>query len=207
MKKLVCVKDIEKANKEGKKVVEIDLDTIVTPLAKDTAKLYGIEITTVSKTIKVEDYPKEDVDLDMIFKVFKSIMDKGLLPEILNLLSNRPYVAETDCTGFKLIRGNTVKFKKLDSSNENTKIVYQELTSSKDSMVKTGLLNIENTNYNWEIEYEQVFYVIEGKLTININEKTYTVYPGDILNIPSGSEINLASSDKARLFYSTYLYK
>lgn len=49
MKRLICVKDIEALNSEGKKVFYIDNDTIITPSAKDAAKSSGIEFSHEAK--------------------------------------------------------------------------------------------------------------------------------------------------------------
>ena len=207
MKKLICAKDIEIAKEQGQKVFYIDSNTIVTPLAEDAAKINEIEISTKKDNFKVENSFKDDIDMDMVYKIFKMIMDKGLLSEMLELLSNKPYDAETDSGGLKLIRGNTVKFKGLETKNPNAKVFYQELISNKDSSVNTGFLNIDNSGFDWEVTCEEIYYIIDGNVVIHINGNTFTAYPGDVLYIPTGSKITLASSDKAKLFYTTYLDK
>lgn len=205
MKKLICAKDIEIAKEQGQKVFYIDSNTIVTPLAEDAAKINEIEISTRKNDFKVENYSKDDID--MVYKTFKTLMDKGLLSEMLELLSDKPYDAETDSGGLKLIRGNTVKFKKLETKNPNAKVFYQELISNKDSSINTGFLNIDKSQFDWEVNCEEVYYIIDGNVVIHINGNKFTAYPGDILYIPTGSKITLASSDKAKLFYTTYLDK
>ncbi len=207
MKKLICAKDIEIAKEQGKKVFYIDSNTIVTPLAEDAAKINEIEISTRSDNSEVQNISKDDIDMDLVYKIFKTMMDKGLLTEMLDLLSNKPYDAETDFGGLKLIRGNTVKYKNLETENPNAKVFYQELISNKDSSVNTGFLNIDNSKFDWEVTCEEVYYVIDGNVVIHINENIFTAYSGDVLYIPTGSKITLASSDKAKLFYTTYLDK
>lgn len=207
MKKLICAKDIEIAKEQGQKIFYIDSNTIVTPLAEDAAKINDIEISTRETSYKVENSSKDDIDMDMVYNLFKILKDKGLLSEMLELLSNKPYEAETDSGGLKLIRGNTVRFKKLETKNPNAKVFYQELISNKDSSVNNGFLNIDNSTFDWEVTCEETYYIIEGDVMININGNTFTAYPGDVLYIPAGSKITLVSSDKAKLFYTTYLDK
>ena len=43
MKKLICTKEVEEAEKQGQKVIYIDENTLVTPAAKDAAINAGIE--------------------------------------------------------------------------------------------------------------------------------------------------------------------
>ena len=48
MKKLICAKEVETLQKQGKTIFYIDCDTIVTPSAKDAAKAAGIKFSTES---------------------------------------------------------------------------------------------------------------------------------------------------------------
>lgn len=214
MKKLICAKDIETAKEEGQEVFYVDWDTIITPLAKDAAITYGIEISKRAKTCNTNSSKEGtshsgkvfdgEIDKDVIYKFFKTLMDKGLLNEVLDLLSEKPYVFESDCGGLKLVRGNSVKFDAFDTGNPNDKVLYQELIGKDNSSMSAGFLTIDHSNFNWELDYEEIDYVIEGTLTVTINGKTFTAYPGDVLYVPSGSKVVWGSPDKAKLFYIAY---
>jgi ethanolamine utilization protein EutQ len=146
------------------------------------------------------------MDNEMLLTFFKTMMDKGLLQEMLNCLNkpNAPYSFESDKGGLKVVRGNTVKMDVFDTGNPNAKAYYQELVSKEESKMSAGFLTIENSRFDWELTYEEIDYVIEGTLTVEINGKTYTAYPGDVLFVPSGSKVVWGSPDKARVFYTTY---
>ncbi len=219
MKKLICVKDVEALVKQGQKIFYIDSNVIITPSAKDVAKANGIEFSTEAPVCEVQTpvcdvKPSEaakvcgnDMDSEVVFKVFKTMMEKGLLQEMFNCFNsqkNTPYVAESDCGGLKVVRGNTVKMDVFDTGNPNAKAYYQELVSKDESKMSAGFLTIENSRFDWELTYEEIDYVIEGTLTIEINGKTFTAYPGDVLFVPSGSKVVWGSPDKARVFYTTY---
>jgi len=208
MKKLISVKDVEDLDKQGKKVFYIDSNTIITPSAKDTAELCGIKFSFetnccegVSGSEKACD---GEIDSNMIYTVLKTMLDKGLLKGMMDSDPNQPYLAERDSGGLKLVRGNTVKFDYFDTGNQNNKVYYQELISKDDSKMSAGFLTIEKSSFEWELYYEEIDYVIEGTLTITINGKTFTAYPGDVLFVPSGSKVVWGSPDKARIFYTTY---
>jgi len=209
MKKLICVKDVEALDKQGKKVCYIDSNTIVTPSAKDTAKVCGIEFSYESdicegKASEPEKACGGEVDSNMIYAVLKTMLDKGLLKGMFDAAPDQPYVAERDNGGLKLVRGNTVKFDYFDTGNPDNKVYYQELVSKEDSKMSAGFLTIEKSSFEWELCYEELDYVIEGTLTITIDGKTFTAYPGDVLFVPSGSKVVWGSPDKARIFYATY---
>lgn len=224
MKRLICVKDIEDFIKSGKKEFYDDGNMIITPAAKDAAKINNIIFTNespVSKAknesvLKVAEVEKcndtcktisDNIDTETIIKVFKAIAEKGLMKEILSSLSNiqsLPYQAEKDVSGLKVIRGNTVKMDVFDVGDPNVKAYFQELVSKDESKISAGFLTIENSRFEWELTYEEIDFVIEGILTIEINGKTFVAYPGDVLFVPSGSKVVWGSPTKAKVFYATY---
>ncbi|MBN1070842.1 DUF861 domain-containing protein [Clostridium botulinum] len=212
MKKLICIKDIEALIKQGETKFYVDDNVIITPSAKDLAKANGIVFSTEAPKCEVQhsEIPKvcaDGMDSEMLLSFFKSMMEKGLLQEMLNCLKkdkDMPYVSECDSGGLKVVRGNTVKMDVFDTGNPNAKAYYQELVSKNESKMSAGFLVIENSKFDWELTYEEIDYVIEGTLTIEINGKTFTAYPGDVLFVPSGSKVVWGSPDKARVFYSTY---
>ncbi|PEQ85612.1 ethanolamine utilization protein EutQ [Bacillus sp. AFS006103] len=209
MKKLICVKDVEAVEKQGQKVLYINCKTIITPAAKDAAKVFGIEFSTEQKSSeselsKLENSSSGKIDSQMIYTVLKALSDKGLLKGLVENLPTAPYMAERDGGGLKLIRGNSVKFDVFDTGNPANKVFYQELISKDESSMSAGFLTIEKSSFEWELTYEEIDYVIEGTVTVSINGKTYTAYPGDVLYVPSGSKVVWGSPDKAKIFYTTY---
>ena len=209
MKKLICVKDVEAVEKQGQKVLYINCKTIITPAAKDAAKVFGIEFSTEQKSSESElsnlaNSNSGEIDSQMIYTMLKALSDKGLLKGLLESLPTAPYMAERDGGGLKLIRGNSVKFDVFDTGNPANKVFYQELISKDESSMSAGFLTIEKSSFEWELTYEEIDYVIEGTVTVSINGKTYTAYPGDVLYVPSGSKVVWGSPDKAKIFYTTY---
>jgi len=212
MKKLICAKDVEALILKGEKTLYVDGNEIITPSAQDLAKNNGIVFTAAAPAPKVQDLgvnktPSIDnIDSEMLLNFFRKMMDKGLLEEMLQCLKqkNLPFEAECDPNGLKVVRGNTVKMDVFDTGNPNAKAYFQELVSKKESKMSAGFLVIENSKFDWELTYEEIDYVIEGTLTVEINGKTYTAYPGDVLFVPSGSKVVWGSPDKARVFYTTY---
>lgn len=186
----------------------IDNHTIITPAAKDTAEIYGIAFSFNNKESEIKPSQPEasggEIDSNMIYTVLKAIMEKGLLKELLENIPELPYLAERDSGGFKLVRGSSIKYDTFDTGNPNNKVFYQELISKEDSSMSAGFLTIEESSFEWELGYEEIDYVIEGTLTITINGKEFTAYPGDVIYVPSGSKVIWGSPDKAKLFYTTY---
>ncbi|MDR0880862.1 MAG: cupin domain-containing protein [Clostridioides sp.] len=207
MKQLICAKDIEEVIAKGENKFYVSDDTIITPSAKDAARLNGIEFTTEPE-VKVASpvLNTGGVDNEALLNLIKTMMNKGLLQDMIQALgkNNLPYDVDADPTGLKVVRGNSVKMDVFDTGNPSNKVYFQELVSKDESKMSAGFLTIENSRFDWELTYEEIDYVIEGTLTVEINGKTYTAYPGDVLFVPSGSNVVWGSPDKARLFYTTY---
>ncbi len=201
MKQLVCERDIEKLNTEGKKVFYVEDGSIITPSARDAAEAFGITFCN-----KAEEQAKApaafsamDIDSEKIYMVLKTLMEKGMLNDIL-----KPYESESHGNGLKVVRGSSVKMDVFDTGDPSVKAYYQELVSKEESHISAGFLVIDHSSFEWELTYEEIDYVIEGTLTVTIDGKTYTAKAGDVLFVPSGSKVIWSSPDKARIFYATY---
>lgn len=210
MKKLVCAKDVEALKNEGKKVFYIDGDTIITPSAKDTAKACGIEFSNASHTCveNVSEMVKTcegGIDSDMIYHVLKTMLEKGLLKGMFDSASDLPYIAERDCGGLKIVRGNTVRYEVLDTGNPADKVFYQEIINADDGCsMNAGFITIEGCNFDWDVACEELYHVVEGTLTVTVNGKVYTAKPGDSVFFPKGAKVTFGSPDKMKAFYATY---
>jgi len=201
MKQLICAKDIELLNAGGKKVCYVENGSIITPSAKDAADTFGIKFCD-----KEEEQPQAltgltgmDIDSEKIYMVLKALMEKGMLNDIF-----KPYESESHGNGLKVVRGSSVKMDVFDTGDPSVKAYYQELINKEESHMSAGFLVIDHSEFEWELTYEEIDYVIEGTLTVTIDGKTYTAKAGDVLFVPSGSKVIWGSPDKARVFYATY---
>ena len=200
MKNLICAKEIEKLREEGKTVCYVDDNTILTPSAKDAADNYGIQIRTRAEACEsAAGTGTGALDSAQIYQVLKVLMERGLLDGLL-----KPYDSESHANGLKVVRGNTVKMDVFDTGNPNATAYFQELVSKEESHISAGFLVIDHSDFEWELTYEEIDYVIEGTLTVTIDGKQYTAHAGDVLFVPSGSKVIWGSPDKARIFYATY---
>ena len=174
MKRLICANDMETFVSSGEKTFFIEDDVILTPSAKDIEKNNGIEFTTK----KINQREIENLDGEKVLDIFKAMINEGLLQEMLKTLTNAnasKFNAECDKSGLKVVRGNSVKMDVFDTGNPDANVHFQELVNKDDSKMSAGLLTIEDSKFEWELTYEEIDYVIEGTLTVEINGKTYTV--------------------------------
>ncbi len=223
MKKLICAKEVEAVLKEGKKVLYIDCDTIVTPAARDAAKNSGVEITTEAPAAPVvvaaaapaacceTAVPAATacdggIDSNMIYNVLKTMMEKGLLQGMFDASASAlPYTAEKDACGLKVVRGNSVQYEVLDTGNPADKVFYQEVINADDgSSMNAGFITIETCSFEWECACQELYHIVEGTLTVTVDGKVYTACPGDSVFFPKGAKVIFGSPNKMKAFYATY---
>ncbi|MFV0515816.1 MAG: cupin domain-containing protein [Aminipila sp.] len=221
MKKLICAKDVETLQKQGQKVFYIDEDTLITPSAKDAAKSCGITFSTDAPApVCVAQTPCEaaapavaeavscngEIDANMIYTVLKTLADKGLLQGVLDCAAEKkPYLAEKDACGLKIVRGSSVQYEALDTGNPSDKVFYQEIINKDDGCsMNAGFITIENCQFDWECVCEELYHIVEGTLTVTVDGKVYTAQPGDSVFFPNGAKVAFGSPNKMKAFYATY---
>ncbi len=221
MKKLICAKEVEALEKQGQKVMYIDDNTLITPSAKDAAAACGIEFSTEAPPAPTPQAcnsaaapaaapaapAQNGIDSELIYKALTALMEKGALGDVLQQIGcEQPYIAEKDPDGLvKLVRGNTAKWDVLDTGNPADKVFYNELIGADDgSSMNAGFMTIENCSFPWDVACEEIYYVVDGTLTVEKDGKVYTAHPGDALFFQNGAKLTFGSPDKVKVFYATH---
>ena len=218
MKKLICAKEVEALEKQGQKVMYIDADTLITPSARDAAAACGITFSEeappaacCSETANTGETAaptgQNGIDSDMIYKALTALMEKGELGGVLQQLGcEQPYLAEKDPDGLvKLVRGSTAKWEVLDTGNPADKVFYNELIGADDgSSMNAGFMTIEKCKFPWDVACEEIYYVVEGTLTVEKDGRVFTAHPGDALFFQNGAKLTFGSPDKVKVFYATH---
>ena len=232
MKTLLTEKSIRDIIAQGGKTVCIDEDTIVTPAAKDVIKYEGLEVvdgsapaappvTTCSASVPAPapEAPApaaapaaggDALSSAMIYEALKKLTEQGLLQgffENQGAAAAAPYTAE-NANGFKLVRGGGIKMEVLELENpaDNGKVQYQELIGADvDSAMNAGFMTVDQCTFNWDVEPQEIYYVVEGNMTVTVDGVPHTAYPGDCLFIQKGSKVVFSSGNtRAKVFYCTY---
>ena len=204
----------------------IDEDTLITPSARDAAAVADIEFklgeppseccsAQPCETAPAQAAPAQtccapasgDVDSELIYKVLKALMEKGMLGNIMNSIGQDvPYVSESDGNGLvKLVRSNTAKWDPLDTGNPADKVFYNELIGADDgSAMNAGFMTIENCSFPWDVACQEIYYVVDGTLTVGKDGRIFTANPGDCLFFQNGAKLTFGSPNKVTVFYATH---
>lgn len=94
---------------------------------------------------------------------------------------------------------------RLDTGKAADHVYTRDLfTLSQSPRLGAGLMEMKQTTFDWTLTYDEIDYVIEGRLSIHCNGRTETAGPGEVLLIPKGSKIQFSAPDFARFLYVTY---
>lgn len=94
---------------------------------------------------------------------------------------------------------------RMDTGNPADKVWTRDLFSLEEApRLGCGLMVMEETTFPWTLNYDEMDYVIEGRLDIIINGQTVSAGPGEVIHIPKGSSIQFSVKDKARFLYFVY---
>ena len=94
---------------------------------------------------------------------------------------------------------------RMDTGNPRDRVWTRDLFTLEESpRLGCGLMVMEHTTFPWTLHYDEIDYVVEGKLSILIDGKCISAGPGEIILIPKGSSIQFSAEDKARFLYFVY---
>ena len=100
---------------------------------------------------------------------------------------------------------NVTEEHRMDTGNPADKVWTRDLFSLEEApRLGCGLMVMEETTFPWTLNYDEMDYVIEGRLDIIINGQTVSAGPGEVIHIPKGSSIQFSVKDKARFLYFVY---
>lgn len=218
MKKLICTEAVEALAKKGEKEIYLDSNTIVTPAARDAAEAHGVRFCDKPQCCGDSGAGGQSGDplsSDMIYNAMKAMAAQGMFKGMFDETSGgsgcvapvMPYQAEYDPSGFKVVRGNSVKMDVFETGvpADDGKVMYQELIGSGDkSSMNAGFMTINSCTFDWDVQCEEIYYVVSGAITVTIDGKPYTARQGDSLFIRNGSKVVFSADGMVKVFYATY---
>ena len=94
---------------------------------------------------------------------------------------------------------------RMDTGNPADRVWTRDLFTLEEApRLGCGLMVMERTTFPWTLTYDEMDYVIEGRLDIQVDGKTVSAGPGEVLYIPKDTSIQFSVRDKARFLYFVY---
>lgn len=113
-----------------------------------------------------------------------------------------------DRSGVSSVRLPTVKVSEEDRLQTGNKddIVYTKdlFTLEESPRLGCGIMEMQDTTFDWTLEYDEIDYIIEGQLDILIDGNKVSAKEGEVIFIPKGSKIEFSVTGHARFLYVTY---
>lgn len=138
-----------------------------------------------------------EVNKAMIEALVRQIVNEKLMPT--------KHVDQSGIASIQLPKINVSEEDRLDTGNPNDRVYTKDLFSLQESpRLGCGLMVMEDTTFDWKLEYDEIDYVISGRLDILIDGRKISAGPGEIILIPKGSQIQFSVTGDARFVYVTY---
>lgn len=94
---------------------------------------------------------------------------------------------------------------RMDTGNPADRVWTRDLFTLEEApRLGCGLMVMERTTFPWTLTYDEMDYVIEGRLDILVDGQTVSAGPGEVLYIPKDTSIQFSVLDKARFLYFVY---
>ncbi|WP_230398156.1 cupin domain-containing protein [Novisyntrophococcus fermenticellae] len=126
---------------------------------------------------------------------------KQVLSESAGSSPKADFVKIKDPSGILKIQTDTVKCEPFEQEGVALKDV---VTLEEAPHMGCGIMELDNTSFEWTLTYDEYDMVIEGVLEIEIDGRVLSAKPGEIIYIPKNSHIHFQTPSKTRYAYFTY---
>lgn len=134
-------------------------------------------------------------------EIIREIVEK-VIRESFGVQKSEGFDKEKDPSGIIRIKAETVK---TEPFGGQPGVSLQDIVTLEEApRMGAGIMELDNTSFEWTLSYDEYDMVIDGILEIAINGRIVTGYPGDIIYIPKDSHIHFQTPSKARFAYFVY---
>ena len=111
-----------------------------------------------------------------------------------------------DPSGIGVVKVNKMRKRvKMDTGNPKDQVTTTDLfTTQENERLGAGLMEMKETTFPWTLTYDEIDYIIEGRLEILIDGRKVVGEAGDVIMIPKGSKIQFSAPNYAKFMYFVY---
>ena len=223
-KRVIAKADIDQAHAEGRKVLHVSPNDMVTPLARDTALELGIKIvngeSASAATISSANGGNQMASEQQVEEIVKAVLAKLATPQpapfadLPGRACPTPRVYGTRPGSLKLVeipKGHEMPSFELRDKDNNLMnppeidFRLEDFVTVKDgSSVGAGFMSWQKGGFDWTLTYDEVDYVVEGIMEITYDGRTIRANKGDLVFIPAGSSIRWHTPTWVLVYYVTF---
>lgn len=94
---------------------------------------------------------------------------------------------------------------RMDTGRRGDRVYTRDLFTLEESpRMGVGVMEMTDSTFPWTLGYDEMDYVVEGRLDVLIGGERVSAGPGEVLYIPKGSEIQFSVQGHARFLYFVY---
>ena len=138
----------------------------------------------------------------------KNALEKLVRQVLLEKLGGTPAPERPAACGVRAVAVPRVEVReedRLDTGKSGDRVWTRDLFSLEEApRLGCGLMVMEKTTFPWKLTYDEMDYVIEGRLDILAGGETVSAGPGEVIHIPRGSDIQFSAKGKVRFLYFVY---
>ncbi len=94
---------------------------------------------------------------------------------------------------------------RMNTGDPGSQVYTKDLFTLQESpRLGAGIMEMTDTTFPWTLNYDEIDYVISGRLNILTGGETVAAGPGEVIYIPKGSSIQFSVTGHARFLYFVY---
>jgi ethanolamine utilization protein EutQ len=110
-----------------------------------------------------------------------------------------------DPSGIMSVRLAEVKPDPFNTGKAGDRVFLKDCVSLEESpRIGFGVMEMDHSTFKWTLNYDEVDYIIDGRLEIHIDGRVVAGNKGDVILIPKGSMIEFSAPECARFLYVVY---
>ena len=144
-----------------------------------------------------------DIDVKMIESLIRKILQEEAEKNEDKTLAGLRHV---DKSGVMSINANKVVCEKFPFPISSDDVYLKDIMTVEESpRLGCGVMEMKNgTSLDWILKYDEVDYVIDGRLEIIIDGRKVSADAGEVIFIPKNSSITFSTPNQVRFFYVVY---
>ena len=94
---------------------------------------------------------------------------------------------------------------RMDTGKAGDRVYTHDLFTLEESpRLGAGIMEMTDSTFHWTLNYDEMDYVVEGRLDVLVGGDKISAGPGEVIYIPKGSSIQFSVTGHARFLYFVY---
>ena len=143
-----------------------------------------------------------ELNEDVLARIIREVVE-----EHAGGLATSPPARKKDASGVTMIDPTKIAVEPFPfpiPSPPNSVRLVDLMTVEESPRLGCGVMEMDQTSFEWTLTYDEIDYIIDGSLEIIIDGRTVRAEAGQVLYIPKNTAIRFSAPDKVRFFYVVY---